>query len=50
VVVDLLLQTFCSGQVTMVGTLKVEDRLDGATNFRAWKVRILLLLEECDLK
>jgi hypothetical protein len=34
----------------MVGTLRVEDRLEGATNFRAWKARILLLLEEYDLK
>jgi hypothetical protein len=34
----------------MVGTLRVEDRLEGATNFRAWKARILLLLEENDLK
>jgi hypothetical protein len=34
----------------MVGTLRVEDRLEGATNFWAWKARILLLLEEYDLK
>jgi hypothetical protein len=34
----------------MVSTLRVEDRLDGATNFRAWKARLLLLLEENDLK
>jgi hypothetical protein len=34
----------------MVGTLRVEDRLDGATNFHAWKARILLLLEEYDLR
>jgi hypothetical protein len=34
----------------MVSTLRVEDRLEGATNFRAWKARILLLLEENDLK
>jgi hypothetical protein len=34
----------------MVSTLKIEDRLEGATNFRAWKARILLLLEENDLK
>jgi hypothetical protein len=31
-------------------TLKIEDWLEGATNFRAWKVRVLLLLEENDLK
>jgi hypothetical protein len=34
----------------MVNTLKIEDRLEGATNFRAWKARVLLLLEENDLK
>ena len=34
----------------MVSTLRVEDRLEGATNFRAWKARILFLLEENDLK
>jgi hypothetical protein len=34
----------------MVSTLKIEDLLEGATNFRAWKARILLLLEENDLK
>jgi hypothetical protein len=34
----------------MVNTFKIEDRLDRATNFRAWKARNLLLLEENDLK
>ena len=34
----------------MVNTLKIEDRLEGATNFRAWKAKVLLLLEENDLK
>jgi len=34
----------------MVPSLKVEDRLDGATNFRSWKTRILLVLEENDLQ
>jgi hypothetical protein len=34
----------------MVSTLRVEDRLERATNFRAWKARILLLLVENDLK
>jgi hypothetical protein len=49
---DLLLHIFCFcfGQVTMVNTLKIEDRLEEATNFRAWKAKILLLLEENDLK
>jgi hypothetical protein len=34
----------------MVNTLRVEDRLEGATDFWAWKARILSLLEENDLK
>jgi hypothetical protein len=34
----------------MVSTFTVEDRLDGATNFRAWKAKLLFLLEETDLK
>jgi hypothetical protein len=34
----------------MVNTLKIEDMLEGETNFQAWKERILLLLEENDLK
>jgi hypothetical protein len=34
----------------MVGTLRVEYRLEGATNLWAWKARILFLLEENDLK
>ena len=33
-----------------MNTLKIEDRLEGATNFRAWKARVLLLLEGNDLK
>ena len=32
----------------MIG-MKVEDCLDGATNFISWKPRILLVLEENDL-
>jgi hypothetical protein len=38
-----------SGQVTMVNTLKIEDKLEGATKFWAWKARVLLILEENDL-
>jgi hypothetical protein len=34
----------------MVNTLKLEDMLEGASNFCAWKARVLLLLEESDLK
>jgi hypothetical protein len=29
--------------------LRVEDRLDGATNFGAWKERMILLLQENEL-
>jgi hypothetical protein len=29
--------------------LRFEDRLDGASNFLSWKVRVTLLLEENDL-
>jgi hypothetical protein len=35
---------------TIVNTIRVEDRLEGASIFRAWKAMILLLLEENDLK
>jgi hypothetical protein len=34
----------------MVNTLKIKDRLEGATNFWSWKARVLLLLEENDLR
>ena len=34
----------------MVNTLKLENRLEGETNFQAWKDRVHLLLEENDLK
>ena len=33
----------------MTTNLRVEDRLVGADNFRSWKHRILLILEENDL-
>ena len=29
--------------------MKVEDRLDGATNFISWNPKVLLILEEHDL-
>ena len=29
--------------------LRLEDRLEGASNFIPWKERTTLLLEECDL-
>jgi len=34
----------------MVPSLRVEDRLDGASNFRSWKTRILLFLDENDIQ
>jgi hypothetical protein len=34
----------------MVNTLSIEDRLEGATKFPVWKARVLLILEENDLK
>jgi hypothetical protein len=30
-------------------SLRFEDKLDGASNFLSWKVRVTLLLEENDL-
>jgi hypothetical protein len=34
----------------MVTSLKLEDRLDGATNFRSWKARILFVLDENEIQ
>jgi hypothetical protein len=34
----------------MVNTLKLENMLEGETNFQDWKARVLLLLEENYLK
>jgi hypothetical protein len=34
----------------MATGLRVEDKLDGATNFGAWKERMILLLEENELR
>ena len=34
----------------MVVKLRVEDRLEGISNFRSWKSRMLMLLNEQDLK
>jgi hypothetical protein len=33
-----------------VNTFKLEERLEGETNFWAWKARVFLLLEENHLK
>jgi hypothetical protein len=35
--------------VKMSTSMRVEDRLDGADNFRSWKHRVLLILEENDI-
>jgi hypothetical protein len=35
--------------VKMITGMRVEDRLDGENNFRSWKHRILLILEENEL-
>jgi hypothetical protein len=35
--------------VKMSMNMRVEDRLDGADNFRSWKHKVLLILEENDL-
>ena len=34
----------------MVVGLRVEDRLEGISNFRSWKSKMLMLLNEQDLK
>jgi hypothetical protein len=34
----------------MVSSLRVEDRLDGATNFRSWKTMILFILDENEIQ
>ena len=33
----------------MTNNTKLEDKLEGVENFRAWKYRVLLILEEHDL-
>jgi len=34
----------------MVNNLRFEDRLEGASNFRSWRTRILFFLEENDIQ
>ena len=34
----------------MINNTKLEDKLEGAENFRAWKYRVLLILKEHDLE
>jgi hypothetical protein len=40
---------FSAEKGSMATGLRVEDRLDGATNFGAWKERMILLLQENEL-
>jgi len=41
--------TYILAWVQMAASMKAEDRLDGANNFRAWKHRVMVILEEFDL-
>ena len=34
----------------MTNSTKLEDKLEGAKKFRAWKYRVLLILEDHDLE
>ena len=34
----------------MVSSIRVEDRLGGATNFKSWKTRILFILDENEIQ
>jgi len=34
----------------MVISTKLDEKLEGADNFRAWKYRVMLILEENDLE
>ena len=34
----------------MVNHIRIEDRLDGASNFSSWKIRLLIILREMELK
>ena len=34
----------------MTKSTKLDEKLEGVENFRAWKYRIMLILEENDLK
>ena len=33
----------------MMASIKIEDRLDGSSNFNNWKVRVITILEENDI-
>ena len=34
----------------MVNHVRLEDRLEGASNFSSWKIRLLILLREMELE
>ena len=34
----------------MVNHVRLEDRLDGASNFSSWKIRVLIILREMELE
>ena len=34
----------------MTSSTKLDEKLEGANNFRAWKYRVILILEENDLE
>jgi hypothetical protein len=34
----------------MTSNIKVDEKLEGVDNFRAWKYRVMLILEENDLE
>ena len=34
----------------MVNNIRVEDRLEGATNFVSWKIQIIAILQELELE
>lgn len=34
----------------MVNHVRLEDRLEGASNFSSWKIRVLIILREMELE
>ena len=41
---------FTSLGAKMVNSLRLEDKLEGANNFRSWRTRILFVLEENEIQ
>jgi hypothetical protein len=39
-----------SSQSKMTSSTKLDEKLEGANNFQAWKYRVMLILEENDLE